>query len=427
MASQPPDLLLDLDLDLGFSSQDFSHALQDDLNLLEDTFTGLDGSNVGTLQPGFFRASGAAEMRGSTQFATVEATESAANRESARQQDPPNTLRTNATKLKRLRKSEKDRLTELEERVTSLQKVLEEGKHTQEELLLQEANLAAAANSAAREQGGPAKAAARKRSPGLPGPDDKFWLLDLDGIMQHMTCRDIAELSNEDSIAIYEIYVSRLGDMLAQRQNSLADEEIMQLAAQARKIPYLKSIYKPRSLRVILNYNRLGLDTAEKKHIWSKVLEGLNLSREQRHKALHFRRLFLESTSQLLQSRQQLLASLKESESRTCCTVGDLTKQTSACQRIMKQLQDNLHADQNVLSRLFNQVFDEVLKGIQKAIILVEFWPCSFDLVGLLNQLAEEDGDTATLALLGLPAKGMHDCSIAAPRALARAQLQSEC
>ena len=87
----------------------------------------------------------------------------------------------------------------------------------------------------------------------------------------------------------------------------------MRLAAQARKIPYLKGIYKPRSLRVILNHNRLGLDAGERKHVWSKVLQGLGLTREQRHAALHYRRLFLQSTRQLLKSRQQLLASLKAS------------------------------------------------------------------------------------------------------------------
>ena len=47
-----------------------------------------------------------------------------------------------------------------------------------------------------------------------------------------------------------------------------------------------------------------------------------------------------------------------------CCSVEDLTQQTSACQKIMKQLQHNLHADQNVLSCLFNQVFDDVSPAI---------------------------------------------------------------
>ena len=54
-------------------------------------------------------------------------------------------------------------------------------------------------------QRGQVRVQRQKGAQGLPALDDKFWLLDLGGNLQHMTCRDIAELSNADSIAIYEV------------------------------------------------------------------------------------------------------------------------------------------------------------------------------------------------------------------------------
>lgn len=51
---------------------------------------------------------------------------------------------------------------------------------------------------------------------------------------------------------------------------------------------------------------------------------------------------------------------MQHSQNGACRTDQDLMKQTSACQRIMRQLQQNLHADQSILNRLFAQVFSEV-------------------------------------------------------------------
>lgn len=116
-----------------------------------------------------------------------------------------------------------------------------------------------------------------------------------------------------DGIAVcaVQIYMDRLGDMLKWRQDGSLDEEITKLAEQVCKATYLKGIYKPESMREIINYNRLGLGDDAKKQVWSRVLAALRLSAEQREKLLHFRRLFLPTQHQLLQTRQQLIATLK--------------------------------------------------------------------------------------------------------------------
>ena len=113
------------------------------------------------------------------------------------------------------------------------------------------------------------------------------------------------------SPCVVQIYMDRLGDMLARRQDGQLDEEITKLAEQVCKATYLKGIYKPESMRQIINYNRLGLGDDAKKRVWSRVLVALRLSAEQQEKLLHFRRIFLPTQRQLLQTRQQLIATLK--------------------------------------------------------------------------------------------------------------------
>ena len=110
-----------------------------------------------------------------------------------------------------------------------------------------------------------------------------------------------------------QIYMDRLRDMLAQRRGGSEDEKITELAEQVCKATYLKGIYKPESMREIINYNKLGLGDDAKKRVWSRVLVALKLSGEQQEKLLHFRRLFLPTQRQLLQTRQQLIATLQAS------------------------------------------------------------------------------------------------------------------
>lgn len=113
------------------------------------------------------------------------------------------------------------------------------------------------------------------------------------------------------TVCAFQIYMDRLGNMLKRRQDGGMDEEITKLAEQVCKATYLKGIYKPESMREIINYNRLGLGDDAKKRVWSRVLVALGLSAGQREKLLHFRRLFLPTQRQLLQTRQQLIATLK--------------------------------------------------------------------------------------------------------------------
>ncbi|KAK9832966.1 hypothetical protein WJX74_003102 [Apatococcus lobatus] len=417
MASKPPNLLwdLDLDLDVGFQDQGFNRSffpLQDDLSLSKDPLKHFDPSALAQLDPSFGSSSLQSAFtrplsplfKDLPLFPDDERAGSGdqANRSgSGNSTDEPGQK---TSKPKRTRKPQKDRLAEVEERVHSLQKELQEGQQKQEELLLQQARLEGSATSSQPEdtQELLCDNGAHKDLRGHPNPNQKFWLLDVEGNMQHMKGTEIVNLSADDSLAIHQIYMDRLGQMLARRDGS-ADKEITELAEQVCKATYLKGIYKPESMREIINYNKLGLGDSAKKQVWSRVLMALQLSTEQRDKLLHFRRLFLPTQRQLLQTRQQLIVTLKDTQNGACRTDQDLMKQTAACRRIMRQLQQNLHADQSILNRLFAQVFGEVLQGVQKAIILVEFWPCPFDLVGLLNQLADEAGDTATQELLGIP------------------------
>ncbi|KAK9858394.1 hypothetical protein WJX84_009133 [Apatococcus fuscideae] len=303
-----------------------------------------------------------------------------------------------STKPKRVRKPQKDRLMEVEERVASLQRELKAGEQKQQELLLQQAQLQSSAKPALdKDEEGPVAPG------GMPNPDEMLYLLDVDGNMRHMKAIDIVNLSTAESIAVHEVYMDTLANMLARRQDESKDTEILRLTEQVCKATYIKGVYRPQSMREIITHNRDGLDDKGKVQLWSKTLRALNLSKQQIERALHFRRLFLPTQRQLLQTRQQLLINLKESQHAACRCDSDLMKQTSACRKMMRELQQNLHADQNVLNRLFNQMFREVLVGMQKPIILVESNPGPFDLVGLLNQLAAETGDTDTQGLLGWP------------------------
>ena len=102
-----------------------------------------------------------------------------------------------------------------------------------------------------------------------------------------------------------------LRGMLAKRQDARADAEIMKLAHQACRAVFLKAVFKPLSMRGIINYDGQNLDVDGKKLVAKQALAALNLSGEQRKQMLHQRRSYLSTQGQLLQTRQQLLTTLK--------------------------------------------------------------------------------------------------------------------
>ncbi len=112
---------------------------------------------------------------------------------------------------------------------------------------------------------------------------------------------------------VIQVYVEKMQDLLARRTGASDDAEIIELAAQACRYTYLKALFKPESMRRIINFNGQGLGPDGKKQIASRVLEALKLSGAQHDDLLRIRGLFLATQQQLLATRQQLMASLKVS------------------------------------------------------------------------------------------------------------------
>ena len=111
--------------------------------------------------------------------------------------------------------------------------------------------------------------------------------------------------------AVNQVYMDRMRDLLARRKGSEDDAEIIELAAQACRYTYHKALFKPASMRRIINFDGQGLGPDGKKQVASRVLAALQLSGAQQDHLLHIRRLFLATQQQLLLTRQQLMASLK--------------------------------------------------------------------------------------------------------------------
>ncbi|KAK9833115.1 hypothetical protein WJX74_007874 [Apatococcus lobatus] len=308
----------------------------------------------------------------------------------------------------------KDRVSEVEQKVDCLQQVVEDAQLRRHELLAQERKLQSSAkfpnNSG---EAGPGL-------DGLPDPNNLYWVLDTGGVRQHWKGTYIINLTNEQSLAIHQIYMDVLRRMLARRRDARADAEIGKVAHEACRATFLKAVYKPASMRGIINFDGQNLNAEGKKQVAKQALAALNLSGGQREQMLQQRRSHLATQGQLLQNRQQLLARLQETQTRPCSSELETVKQASICQKLMSDLQQNLRADQNLLIRLFCQIFGnvrpllkdafsyvysgrgiQILLGIQPAIILTEFWPNPFDLVALLNELALQAGDVETQTLLG--------------------------
>ncbi len=123
--------------------------------------------------------------------------------------------------------------------------------------------------------------------------------------------------------AVNQVYMQKLQDLLARRTGSSDDAAIVELAAQACRYTYLKALFKPASMRRIINFDGQGLGPDGKKQVASRVLEALKLSCAQRDDLLRIRRLFLATQQQLLVTRQQHMVSLKVSNEASAGVLTD--------------------------------------------------------------------------------------------------------
>lgn len=110
---------------------------------------------------------------------------------------------------------------------------------------------------------------------------------------------------------VLQVYMDVLGHMLEHRQDSSKDAEIVKLAEQFCRSVMLKALFRPAGMRRIINFDGEHLDAAGKQQVARQALAALNLSGEQRDRMLQQRRSYLAKQGQLLQSRQQLLATLQ--------------------------------------------------------------------------------------------------------------------
>lgn len=234
----------------------------------------------------------------------------------------------------------------------------------------------------------------------------------LPGSLKLLTPTQVKNLSWQNHLKLYKAYVSRLAGLLQLsngHEDSPAGKQVEGLVIESVRLAAAKSLLDPlgmqqvfqariRECRILTQRSQPAAD------MWPRILDALNLRRQQVQELMALRRIFLPKMGQLLKDRHRISRALQDSQ----MCLDDNVDPNGPCQQyteandVLRDLKSNLREDKQLLMQVLASVWRKIMRPYQLATVMVMAHPWVPDTGPVLDLVAQAEGEPPAQALMGI-------------------------